>query len=665
MVIKGKSIGHAAAHARHLMRTDQNDRIEFIEFDESAASPTLKSVLTEYQVIAEHLTKAQKGMYIAALNPEEGETLTPDQWKEAVDILEKQLGLDNQPRTVVLHEKKGREHVHVVWQRTDLEHERVVDDEDNYAAHERASREIEKKFDLAITKGVHTRDKATEPRPDRASKQKDHQQADRKGYDLDELKAEINQAFEEAEHGMGFIKKLEEMGCYLARGDKKNIFMIVPPEGGALKLSSTLKGISANEWKAKLSPLTPHKLQTVSEIRREIENPKHPEIKDEAKQIKESYAQKRDDLKLKQTEELKRLQAEHRIENNEVNRERKQDLPKGIFIMVEYLTGITWFKSRQHGSQDRERLAHQKQAENALIQDHRNQLRALDQEKVLALYRLDEATKPDQPPLKARFEVNRTELALNEFKHAVKAHDEYFNENIKAANDRIFKYQRQINKVENRELYLESLNQIVVGAFDKYFKDGDAAYEEFREACGLVKDEREWISTHVNKSTRARNFKTAMKALIAKPETFGDLVKENWSAEEVGKRREDMKHDIEETARRIHYMTIKVENERARFPLIQKQQELIKDKKLERVLMFDNERLAHLRLIEQKADDLSANQLKSLSSQEEQRLEFAREKMKNAKMRNRADKYLEKHNLRSRTKRRTKTREHDLDEPHL
>ena len=81
--------------------------------------------------------------------------------------------------------------------------------------------------------------------------------------------------------------------------------------------------------------------------------------------------------------------------------------------------------------------------------------------------------------------------------------------------------------------------------------------------------------------------------------------------------------------------------------------------------MFDNERLAHLRLIEQKADDLSTNQLKSLSKQEEQCLEFAREKMKNAKMRNRADKYLEKHNLRSRAKRKTKTRDHDLDEPHL
>lgn len=663
MVIKGKSIRHAKAHARHLMRGDQNDRVEFLEFDESGAAPTLEAILTEYQALAENLTRSDKGLYIAALNPNYDEILSPNQWKEAVDLLEKQLNLDGQPRTVILHEKKGREHVHVVWQRADIDRQIVIDDGWNYAAHEEAARKIEQRFELTVTKGVHSRDKEREERPDRAEKQADHQQAERGGFDLVTLKAEIIEAFEDAEHGMGFIKELEEMGCYLARGNTKNIFMIVPPEGEALKLSSTLKGIAAKEWKAKLSPLTPHKLQTVSDIRREIENPKHPEIKNEAEKIKESYETKRDVLKAEQAGELKRLQAEHRIANDEVNRERKQDLPKGIFIMVEYLTGMTWFKSRQHGSQDRERLAYQKQAEDALVQTHRNQIRALDQERVLALHELDEATKPDQPPLKARFEVNREELALNEFAQAVKAHDDFFDQNMKGIDGRIRQYQRQINKVENRELYLESLNQIVVGAFDKYYKDGDAAYEKFREACGLMKHENEWIKTHVNKSTRTRNFKKAMKALIGKPEEFGELVKENWSAEEVGERREGMKHDIEDTARRIHYMTIRVENERAKIPFIQKQQEICKDRRLEHVLVFDNERLAHLRLIEKKADDLNARQLKSLSKEEKQHLEFAREKMKNDRMRKRADKYLEQHKLQSRT--RDKKREHDLDEPHL
>ena len=170
MVIKGKSIKHAKAHARHLMRADQNDRVEILELDESGASPTLEAIFTEYQALAETLTRSQKGLYIAAINPSHDETLTPKQWTQAVDLLEQQLKLDGQPRTVILHEKKGREHVHVVWQRTDIGREIVIDDGWNYVAHEEASRKIEQEFGLEVTKGVHTRDRETEDRPDRADK---------------------------------------------------------------------------------------------------------------------------------------------------------------------------------------------------------------------------------------------------------------------------------------------------------------------------------------------------------------------------------------------------------------------------------------------------------------------------------------------------------------
>jgi hypothetical protein len=125
--------------------------------------------------------------------------------------------------------------VHVVWQRTDIDREIVIDDGWNYVAHEEASRKIEQEFGLEVTKGVHTRDRETEDRPDRADKQAEHQKAERGGFDLKDFKAEVLQAFVEAEHGRAFTKTLEEMGCYLARGDQKNIFMIVPPEGGGIK----------------------------------------------------------------------------------------------------------------------------------------------------------------------------------------------------------------------------------------------------------------------------------------------------------------------------------------------------------------------------------------------------------------------------------------------
>ena len=60
--------------------------------------------------------------YQASLNPEiDDRTLTPEEWAKAADILEAKLGFENLPRAIVLHEKEGREHIHVVWQRFDIE----------------------------------------------------------------------------------------------------------------------------------------------------------------------------------------------------------------------------------------------------------------------------------------------------------------------------------------------------------------------------------------------------------------------------------------------------------------------------------------------------------------------------------------------------------------
>lgn len=67
-----------------------------------------------------------------------GRPVTPQQWERTADVLEEELGLQGHPRAIVLHEKDGRVHVHVVWQRTDIETMTLVSDSWNYLAHEKA-----------------------------------------------------------------------------------------------------------------------------------------------------------------------------------------------------------------------------------------------------------------------------------------------------------------------------------------------------------------------------------------------------------------------------------------------------------------------------------------------------------------------------------------------
>lgn len=346
----------------------------------------------------------------------------------------------------------------------------------------------------------------------------------------------------------------------------------------------------------------------------------------------------------------------------EVKQARNEQGVTGIFLVLEYVTGITWLKSRQHNTQDRARVALQEQAENSLKQEHKNQLQGLEQKRQLDLHEIDETHKEDMPPLKARFELSREELARSEFSHAVKAHDDYFDQNMKKVDDEIRHLNKHVNRVEKREVYLGSLNQKVAWAFDTYFNDGGAAYEKFRQSCGLVKQDS-WRGGHVNKSNRSRNFKKSMEKLIKKPEEFGELLTPVESGKAYSKRCDEIKQDIEAMARRIHYMTVKIENERANIPFIKRQLKGCNDRKLEQFLDFSDERLAHLRQIEQKSNNLNAKQLKTLSKTEKQQLRFAQENMKDQIKRDRADEYLKQRDMQDRTQNRNKA--YNPDEPHL
>ncbi|MFN1208979.1 relaxase/mobilization nuclease domain-containing protein, partial [Enterococcus lactis] len=73
----------------------------------------------------------------------------------AIDKLEAALGLTGQPRIVVVHEKEGREHCHIVWSRIDLDRMAAISDSHNYPKHEEVARALEREFGHARVQGVH------------------------------------------------------------------------------------------------------------------------------------------------------------------------------------------------------------------------------------------------------------------------------------------------------------------------------------------------------------------------------------------------------------------------------------------------------------------------------------------------------------------------------
>ena len=137
VIIKGGSRAAPRSLAKHLMRGDTNERVLVLGYD-GVAIEDLNAALADMQALASG-TRGKKGLYHANIDPHTDYKMTPEQWDRCVAVLEKELGLEGQPRVVVLHEKKGREHIHVVWARTDIDTMTLRSDSNNYLAHERAS----------------------------------------------------------------------------------------------------------------------------------------------------------------------------------------------------------------------------------------------------------------------------------------------------------------------------------------------------------------------------------------------------------------------------------------------------------------------------------------------------------------------------------------------
>ncbi len=262
MIIKGGSRAGPQQLAAHLLRTDTNERMEVLELHSGLAD--MAATFRDWQILSEG-TRGKKGLYHVNIDPDARYTMTLDQWARAVEVLEQELGLEGQPRAVVLHEKKGRQHIHIVWARTDLETMKMRSDSNNYLAHERASLKLEREFGHEHVPGKHAkRDRAKQPEFPRADiSHAEHQQAERAAFSVTDRRAQTAALKEASDSGASFKAAVEDAGYVLAQGDKKD-FVLVTAEGAVLSLARELK-MKAAEVRAFMADVDRAALPTVAE----------------------------------------------------------------------------------------------------------------------------------------------------------------------------------------------------------------------------------------------------------------------------------------------------------------------------------------------------------------------------------------------------------------
>lgn len=263
MVIKGSARGSPGQLAAHLKRTDTNEKMRVIE-QRGVAAEDLTGALREMDAIGAAL-RTDRTLYHASINTRADERMTPAQWMAAIDRLEERLGFTGQPRVVVEHAKEGREHVHVVWARTDLEHMRAIRVDHNYRTHEEVARELEREFGHARVQGAHA-ERDGQERPARTPSHAEMQQAERNGLRPAEAKAEITEIWRRTDSGPAFAAALDEAGWILAKGDRRD-FVVIDSAGEVHSLTRRVDGVKAADIRARMADVDRESLPRVSEAR--------------------------------------------------------------------------------------------------------------------------------------------------------------------------------------------------------------------------------------------------------------------------------------------------------------------------------------------------------------------------------------------------------------
>ena len=215
-------------------------------------------------------TRCEDFFYHADINPRTDENLTPEQWENAVDVLEKQLGFEGQPRFVVEHEKEGKDgqnriHRHVVWSRIDADTMTALPVWRNYEKHEAAARQIEKDCDLEPVASV-LGPQREGPRPERRPKNWEKFRGVKSGLDPDDVKKRVTELWQRADNGASFKAALEADGYILCRGDSRD-FVIVDPAGDEHSLARRIRGARAKDVRDKMKDIDRDSLLSVAEAR--------------------------------------------------------------------------------------------------------------------------------------------------------------------------------------------------------------------------------------------------------------------------------------------------------------------------------------------------------------------------------------------------------------
>lgn len=302
MVVRGNSRGNGKQLGDYLLAANDNSHIEIIDVAglKEADERTLRKTLLSMSLTSE-LTKSDKGLYHAQINPAYGEDkqMKPEQWHQAADILAKQLHLEDQRRVIVLHTKKGRTHAHVVWERYDYDKGIMVSDSFSHLAQNRARKELEIAFQ--------------------------HKRTPERNKNRPILKQKLTSLWGKFQKGHEFVKAAAKEGYTVAAGVKRP-FRVVDEYGRSFNLVKQLENVNTKEVRERLkNEKLPDEKEVIAKIQAQKNNftkENEKEITDKAPEVLRSEMIEKTAKELRQQKYIEELNAMIEAQKRRLEQER-------------------------------------------------------------------------------------------------------------------------------------------------------------------------------------------------------------------------------------------------------------------------------------------------------------------------------------------------------
>lgn len=260
MILKGSQRAGAKQMALHLLKTEENEHVEIYDL-RGFVSDDLKAALQEAYAVSQG-TRCKQFLFSVSLNPPETENVPVEVFEGAIEAIEERLGLEDQPRAIVFHEKEGRRHAHCVWSRIDTQEMKAI----NLPHFKLKLRDVSKRLYLEngwkMPLGLidsRERDPANFTRAE-------WQQAKRAGLDPKALKSMFQECWAASDSPKAFAQALEARGFHLARGDRRG-FVAVDFRGEVYAIAKYV-GVRTKAVKEKLGD--PQSLPSLSETKAKI-----------------------------------------------------------------------------------------------------------------------------------------------------------------------------------------------------------------------------------------------------------------------------------------------------------------------------------------------------------------------------------------------------------